>query len=235
MNETFIFRAEWLEIINLLDTEEQADILRMIIDYALTGECEDTYKPTVKVAFIAIRQSIDRSNAYSKSRSEAGKRGGRPSKITDTEETKEVSDEKSSEKVEKAELSVPFLDEKQNKAPIPNPNPIPNPIPEKEKVKREKAASRFSPPSLEEVTEYCRERGNRVDPSAFIDHYKSNNWMVGKNKMKDWKAAVRTWERRESEFRPQKQGRGHVSQTPSFAKSDLKAPAKVPEFKLRGE
>ena len=56
-------------------------------------------------------------------------------------------------------------------------------------------AKRFTPPTLEEVTAYCIERNNSVDPQHFIDYYTSNGWLVGKNKMKDWKAAVRTWER----------------------------------------
>ena len=46
-----------------------------------------------------------------------------------------------------------------------------------------------------QVTAYCRERGNNVDPQHFIDHYTCNGWKVGRNPMKDWKAAVRTWER----------------------------------------
>jgi hypothetical protein len=54
---------------------------------------------------------------------------------------------------------------------------------------------RFVEPTLEEVSAYCRERSNQVDPDQFIDHYTSNGWLVGKNKMKDWKAAVRTWEK----------------------------------------
>ena len=56
-------------------------------------------------------------------------------------------------------------------------------------------AKRFTPPTLEEVTAYCIERNNNVDAQHFIDYYTSNGWLVGKNKMKDWKAAVRTWER----------------------------------------
>lgn len=56
-------------------------------------------------------------------------------------------------------------------------------------------ASRFTPPTLQEVSEYCLERGNGVDPQRFIDYYTSNGWRVGKNPMRDWKAAVRTWER----------------------------------------
>ena len=54
---------------------------------------------------------------------------------------------------------------------------------------------RFEPPTLEDVQAYCNERNNGVDAQRFIDHYTSNGWLVGKNKMKDWKAAVRTWER----------------------------------------
>jgi hypothetical protein len=59
--------------------------------------------------------------------------------------------------------------------------------------------TRFSPPSLEDVKEYCQERGNRVDAQRFVDHYSSNGWKVGRNPMRDWKAAVRTWERTEAE------------------------------------
>ena len=54
---------------------------------------------------------------------------------------------------------------------------------------------RFQKPSLAEVTEYCLERNNHVDPNKWIDHYTANGWKVGKNPMKDWKAAVRTWEK----------------------------------------
>ena len=53
----------------------------------------------------------------------------------------------------------------------------------------------FVPPSFEEVSAYCMERKNDVDPQRWMDHYTSNGWMVGRSKMKDWKAAVRTWER----------------------------------------
>lgn len=56
---------------------------------------------------------------------------------------------------------------------------------------------RFTPPTVEEVRAYCEERQNGIDPSKFINHYQSNGWMVGRTKMVDWKAAVRTWEQRE--------------------------------------
>jgi uncharacterized protein YdaU (DUF1376 family) len=53
----------------------------------------------------------------------------------------------------------------------------------------------FRPPTLEEVALYCTERKNMVDPQVWLDYYTSNGWKVGKNSMKDWKAAVRTWEK----------------------------------------
>lgn len=58
-----------------------------------------------------------------------------------------------------------------------------------------KKENKFSKPTLEEVQSYCTERNNNIDAQYFIDYYESNGWRVGKNPMKDWKAAVRTWER----------------------------------------
>lgn len=59
----------------------------------------------------------------------------------------------------------------------------------------EKPKRTIIPPKLEWIQEYCRERGNGVDPEKFFDFYESKGWMVGKNKMKDWQSSVRTWER----------------------------------------
>ena len=58
---------------------------------------------------------------------------------------------------------------------------------------------RFEKPTLSEIEQYCIERNNNVNAEHFFDYYESNGWKVGKNSMKDWKAAVRTWER--SEYR----------------------------------
>ena len=69
----------------------------------------------------------------------------------------------------------------------------------KEESARGEKAKRFYPPTLDEVKQYCEERKNNIDPMAFIDFYSSKGWMIGKNRMKDWKAAVRTWERKRKE------------------------------------
>lgn len=55
----------------------------------------------------------------------------------------------------------------------------------------------FLPPTVEEVRAYCTEKGYDIDPDRFVDYYTSNGWKVGKNPMKDWKAAVRSWSRKE--------------------------------------
>ena len=86
--------------------------------------------------------------------------------------------------------------------PIENPTQLNNKeLSNKElnnKQYKENAKRKFSKPTLEEINQYCLERNNGINAEAFYDFYESKDWYVGKNKMKDWKACVRTWERRES-------------------------------------
>lgn len=65
-------------------------------------------------------------------------------------------------------------------------------------IKKERSI--FIPPTADQVKEYCLERDNNVDPNRFVDFYTAKGWIVGKSKMKDWKAAVRTWEKDSIEF-----------------------------------
>ena len=66
-------------------------------------------------------------------------------------------------------------------------------------------AGRFKKPTVEQIAQYCRERNNKVDASRFFDYYESKGWMIGKNKMKDWKACVRTWEKNEDVYGQKKE------------------------------
>jgi|GEM_PF-2762806 len=70
-------------------------------------------------------------------------------------------------------------------------------VPQKKKslLKQKETTSKFIPPSVSEVAEYCQERNNDVLPEKFVDFYTGKGWMIGKNKMKDWRACVRTWEK----------------------------------------
>ena len=65
----------------------------------------------------------------------------------------------------------------------------------KKESKPKKEEKRFVKPTVEEVEEYCKTRSNGIDARRFVDHYDAVGWKVGRNPMKDWKAAVRTWER----------------------------------------
>lgn len=98
-------------------------------------------------------------------------------KQNDKQMTNEVTSELTSKAANKTATSIEYIEHKENKE------------------LKNKTPSVFVPPTLDEVTEYCRERGNRVDPEKWFDFYASKGWMIGKNKMKDWKAAVRTWEK----------------------------------------
>lgn len=68
-----------------------------------------------------------------------------------------------------------------------------------EEVRPPPAPKRFEPPTVAEVADYCRERKNSVDPERFVDFYASKGWRVGDQPMKDWRACVRTWEKRASD------------------------------------
>ena len=63
-----------------------------------------------------------------------------------------------------------------------------------------KSNSHFQKPSLDEIRQYCISRSNKVDPEQFFNFYESKGWMVGRSHMKDWRASVRTWEKREKEI-----------------------------------
>ena len=62
-----------------------------------------------------------------------------------------------------------------------------------------KGSSHFQKPSLDDIRAYCISRGNNVDPEQFLNFYESKGWMVGKTPMRDWRAAIRTWEKREND------------------------------------
>lgn len=62
-------------------------------------------------------------------------------------------------------------------------------------IESKETIKKFIPPTVDEVAAYCRERKNDINAESFVDFYESKGWLIGKNKMKDWRAAVRTWER----------------------------------------
>lgn len=110
--------------------------------------------------------------------------------------------------------AIPATEPEYIPTPVPAPTPAPapalvqaqpEPAPQPEKHRRSKV---FIKPTVEQVAEYCAERKNGIDAANFVDFYESKGWLVGKAPMKDWKASVRTWERRHSgETYPQPRSR----------------------------
>ena len=80
-------------------------------------------------------------------------------------------------------------------------------------IKEKSIKRNFDKPTIEQIQEYCIERNNGINAEAFYDFYESKNWYVGKNKMSDWKACVRTWERRENK---------HEEPIPSWFNQEIK-------------
>ena len=171
--ESFVFYRSFREAIAVMTPEDQLATFLAICDYALYG-VEPKLSGMPLVAFIVAKPSID-ANA---SKREGGKKGGRPKKET-------YGFENENHRFPKAERTETGTGTKTGTEAGTIP-PVGG-----------GRSPRFSPPSVDEVRAYCRERGNRVDPERFVDFYASKGWKVGKNPMADWKACVRTWERRD--------------------------------------
>lgn len=167
----------YLKSVEPLNDAERGRLFTACLTYSMTG-AEPDLRGNERFVWPTIREQIDRdtkkySDFCKKQQENIRKRwdttvyDGTSGIPDDTKHTKEK--EKEKENI----LSSPNVEDG---------------------IARTPARKRFTPPTLAEVTAYCRERQNAVDPQRFIDYYTANGWKMGKNSMKDWKAAVRTWE-----------------------------------------
>ena len=93
-------------------------------------------------------------------------------------------------------------------------------------------APAFKPPTVEEVAAYCQERQNGIDPEAFVTFYEGTNWFRGKTKIKDWKACVRTWEKRDRETPPREKPQPKPKQYTTAAQYEATKPKTIDADKL---
>ncbi len=165
--------------LELLGDADRGKLFLAILNYSERNEMPD-FDGSLQMAFAFIKTDLDRDTAAweakREERAEAGRRGG---------------------KATQAKLKSALANEANQAAPVPV--PVPAPV-NKRDLGADKPPKhiRFVPPSLSEIRDYCQERRNNVDPEKFFDFYESKGWLVGKNKMKDWRAAVRNWERGEN-------------------------------------
>lgn len=166
-----VIRPDWGGVMSYLPVEEKAQILEALIKYP-SVECEsrfwlETIKPDLDIQYNTfIRQCEAKSRAV---RDRWAK-----TSITPLEDMNKTSNRGGI--VSESERERECEKEKECERGI---------------VK----GGKFSKPTLEDVRGYCLERNNQVDPERWFDYYTSNGWKIGKNSMKDWRAAVRTWEK----------------------------------------
>lgn len=155
------------------------------------GEDVTLDDPLVDTVFMVIRESVDRVKAFNAKQKANGSKGGRPVTQNNPDKTQ------NNPNVTKPEPNKSLENENKNILPPPiSYGDVPPPGGSVRQVK----AKKFVPPSVEEVRAYCDERHNGIDADLFIDHYAARGWKTkGGDKMQDWKACVRTWEKYEDE------------------------------------
>lgn len=178
---------DWLSMMEPLSDGERGRLITAVLKYA-SGDQIPELVGGEKYTFYALKSQIDRDKQsyaeLSARRKEIGALGGLAKATKRYQELPNAS--KRYQTLANATKTCQDKDKDKEEDIRPT----------KEKTPTE-SKRKFSPPSLEEVREYCRQRKNTVKPEAFVDFYTSKGWMVGKTPMKDWKAAVRNWEHHE--------------------------------------
>lgn len=176
MRDSVVFYRSFYEAVKELPPEEFKKSVSAIMEYGL-NDLEPETSGIERTIYLLSKPQIDANNK----RYQNGTKGGRPiteqkpnhNQIETKAEPNHNQTETKAEPKEKVNVNV------------------------KDKVKdKESVCTRFVPPTHQDVSDYCQEKGyTNVDIERFIDFYESKGWMVGKNKMKDWRAAVRNWNR----------------------------------------
>lgn len=184
----FTFYASFHEAAQALQSlEERAALYEAICDYALYGT-DPKLSGTAAAMFGLIRPNLDSSRRKAENRL-GKKQTGNKQKTNQHQIEKKREDERKKESKSKSKSKSES--KKENEYYVLG-GAGGDDTPPADKPPKTRA---FVPPSVEEVRAYCLERGNGIDPQYFVDYYDARGWMIGKNKMKDWRAAVRTWER----------------------------------------
>jgi hypothetical protein len=189
--ESIVIHTDINDKLQWLSDEEAGKLFKAIVAYAENGTIlspEDDR--ALGLVFLFVKDQIDRDYAKYLERRETnrenGRKGGRPKKTDGLSEKPTETDGLSEKPTESLPIPTPII--------IPNTSPINNPIEDKGKTKR------FAKPSPQEIKDYIEEKNLNVNPDQFYDYYESNGWMIGRNHMKDWKAAVRQWNAREPSY-----------------------------------
>ena len=209
--ESFVFYRSFYEGIKELPRDIQGEVLTAIMEYGLNGVTTENQKQITKAMFALIKPQLDANNQ----RFENGKKGGRPKANCNQTETKTKPKQNQNKTKPEPNVNVndnvndiSFLEKKKQKSDVAvsdleNENSE-SPLETLQVPKEQSGGGRkkFTIPTPEEVQAYCDERKNGILGQQFCDFYSSKGWKIGKEPMKDWKAAVRTWEMRRKDLSP---------------------------------
>lgn len=203
--KSFLMYKDWAKMIAKLSDQDAGRLLKSLYAYIIDGIIPDNLEPAADMAFTFMQQAFERDadkyeETCEKRRAAINKRWQEYKSIQ--ENTKEY---KSIQAITNDTDNDNDID---NDNDTDNDNDNDTDIYIREKKPENKSVKRFVPPTVDEVAAYCAERQNGIDAEQFVDHYTSNGWQVGKSKMKDWKAAVRTWERNRTRLSQQTVKRG---------------------------
>ena len=209
--DSFVFYRSFFDAIKALPDGQRESLFLTICDYALNGNEPSGLDGVQTAMFALIKPILDANNK----RYEDGCKGGRPSKKPVVSETKNQwfpKSKTSGYENRKPNVNVYVNEDDDEDGNVdgnvdgdgdqltdrqtvrPSPSPTPN---------------SFKPPTIEEVRMYILERGSDVLAERFFDYYSERDWTTAKGEpMKDWRAAVRYWEKTENQNQPKTQSKG---------------------------
>lgn len=203
MAESFVFYKSFAKATKRMTAEQKAELLDALIAKGIDEEeidPDDIQDDAVAMAMELIIPQLEANAKRRENGQQGGAMGGRPKKPSGLSDENPVGFEEETHRV---------IDEKPSGLSVENPNvkekeKVNDNDKEKENVKGVVGGKRFAPPTLSEVTDYCNQRANGIDPQGFIDYYEQSGWKLSNGqKMVDWKAAVRNWESRRKQERRQ--------------------------------
>ena len=205
---SFVLQTRLSAVVSKLSDKQAGILFKGILNYAANGISANFEDSAVSIAFEFVKQDIDyTASKYAEiceKRKEAIQKRWENTKNTNVYKSKNCNTNayKPIHNDNDDDNDDELVDKSTNK--------------EKEIKEKEKpnAISRFIKPTVEQIKSYCLERNNKVDAQRFFDFYESKGWKVGSNAMKDWKAAVRTWEHSSAE---KKQSEREIWRMPSPA------------------
>ena len=197
MRDSIVFYDNWGRLLLDLPESQRLELIDLVFNYSFNDIERESSDPSVNAIFNMIRDKLDEDadkyEEVKRRKSYGGKKGmeSRWHNKVITRDNLVIS----SNNIVKDSIT-PITDTVTDTVTVTDI--------EKESIKEKDnqvIRRRFTPPTLQEVTDYVNSKGYSVDPQAFIDFYESKGWMIGKNKMKSWQSAIGTWERRQKKDR----------------------------------